>query len=154
MKEIAYQGVFVPEPSNQHHIIFKFLSHMWSTFKVSAWINLKWLNYVIIISSIIFASPTSYRLESCCCHCLYWVPIIHMYINTKQESRTENRFFFFSLPNLITILIIHSVAQAYVNQKKLDTETRILQANAAQFSKQTMQWLKLVEDFNTALKVR
>lgn len=77
-----------------------------------------------------------------------------MYINTKQESRTENRFFFFSLPNLITILIIHSVAQAYVNQKKLDTETRILQANAAQFSKQTMQWLKLVEDFNTALKVR
>lgn len=45
------------------------------------------------------------------------------------------------------------MAQAYVNQKKLDTETRILQANAAQFSKQTMQWLKLVEDFNTALKV-
>ncbi|KAK7477076.1 hypothetical protein BaRGS_00031662 [Batillaria attramentaria] len=44
------------------------------------------------------------------------------------------------------------VAQAYVNQKKLDTETRILQANAAQFSKQTLQWLKLVEDFNTALK--
>ena len=45
------------------------------------------------------------------------------------------------------------VANAYVNQKKLDTETKILQANAAQFSKQTAQWLKLVEDFNTALKV-
>ena len=45
------------------------------------------------------------------------------------------------------------VANAYVNQKKLDTETKILQANAAQFSKQTVQWLKLVEDFNTALKV-
>jgi hypothetical protein len=45
------------------------------------------------------------------------------------------------------------VAQAYVNQKKLDTETRILHTNAAQFSKQTLQWLKLVEDFNTALKV-
>jgi hypothetical protein len=45
------------------------------------------------------------------------------------------------------------VANAYVNQKKLDTETKILQANAAQFSKQTTQWLKLVEDFNTALKV-
>ena len=26
------------------------------------------------------------------------------------------------------------------------------QVNAAQFAKQTMQWLKLVEDFNTALK--
>lgn len=46
------------------------------------------------------------------------------------------------------------VANAYVNQKKLDTETKILQANAAQFSKQTAQWLKLVEDFNTALKVQ
>ncbi len=45
------------------------------------------------------------------------------------------------------------VAQAYVNQKKLDTETKILQANAAQFAKQTMMWLKLVEDFNTSLKV-
>ncbi|XP_033761998.1 biogenesis of lysosome-related organelles complex 1 subunit 1-like isoform X2 [Pecten maximus] len=44
------------------------------------------------------------------------------------------------------------VAQAYVNQKKLDTETKILQANAGQFSKQTIQWLKLVEDFNTSLK--
>ncbi|XP_074658762.1 biogenesis of lysosome-related organelles complex 1 subunit 1-like isoform X1 [Tubulanus polymorphus] len=44
------------------------------------------------------------------------------------------------------------VAQAYVNQKKLDTETKILQANAAQFAKQTTLWLRLVEDFNTALK--
>jgi len=50
-------------------------------------------------------------------------------------------------------LFIFSVAQAYINQKKLDTETKILQANASQFSKQTLQWLKLVEDFNTALKV-
>ena len=46
------------------------------------------------------------------------------------------------------------VAQAYVNQKKLDTETKILQANAAQFSKQTTQWLHLVEDFNQSLKVQ
>lgn len=44
------------------------------------------------------------------------------------------------------------VANAYVNQKKLDTETKILQANATQFAKQTTHWLKLVEDFNTALK--
>lgn len=44
------------------------------------------------------------------------------------------------------------VAQAYVNQKKLDTETKILQANTASFAKQTLQWLKLVEDFNTSLK--
>ena len=45
------------------------------------------------------------------------------------------------------------MAQAYVNQKKLDTETKILQNNAAQFAKQTAQWLKLIEDFNTSLKV-
>lgn len=44
------------------------------------------------------------------------------------------------------------VAQAYVNQKKLDTETKILQANAAHFAKQTTQWLKLVEEFNQSLK--
>ncbi|ESO84555.1 hypothetical protein LOTGIDRAFT_222056 [Lottia gigantea] len=53
------------------------------------------------------------------------------------------------------VLVDHlnsGVAQAYVNQKKLDTETKILQANASQFSKQTIQWLKLIEDFNTALK--
>ena len=47
----------------------------------------------------------------------------------------------------------YRVAQAYVNQKKLDTETKILQANASQYAKQTMQWLKLVEEFNQALKV-
>ncbi|KAI0240279.1 Biogenesis of lysosome-related organelles complex 1 subunit 1 [Lamellibrachia satsuma] len=44
------------------------------------------------------------------------------------------------------------VAQAYVNQKKLDTETKILQANATHFARQTTQWLKLVEDFNQSLK--
>lgn len=41
-----------------------------------------------------------------------------------------------------------------MNQKKLDTETKILQNNAAQFAKQTTQWLKLIEDFNTSLKVK
>ena len=58
------------------------------------------------------------------------------------------------LPYLLFNIIHHCrVAQAYVNQKKLDTETKILQANTASFAKQTLQWLKLVEDFNTSLKV-
>lgn len=48
---------------------------------------------------------------------------------------------------------VYSVAQAYVNQKKLDAETKTLQTNAAQFVKQTQSWLKLVEDFNQSLKV-
>jgi len=55
--------------------------------------------------------------------------------------------------NLINTLFCCSVAQAYVNQKKLDTETKILHANVTHFAKQTTLWLKLVEDFNQALKV-
>ena len=47
----------------------------------------------------------------------------------------------------------NSVAQAYVNQKKLDMETKTLQTNATHFVKQTQSWLKLVEDFNQSLKV-
>ncbi|XP_040197074.1 biogenesis of lysosome-related organelles complex 1 subunit 1 isoform X1 [Rana temporaria] len=44
------------------------------------------------------------------------------------------------------------VAQAYVNQRKLDHEVKTLQIQAAQFSKQTTQWIGLVENFNQALK--
>ncbi|KAH9513205.1 biogenesis of lysosome- organelles complex 1 subunit 1 [Bulinus truncatus] len=78
----------------------------------------------------------------------------------RQQARKElqdkrKRDAIVAATALSHVLVDHlnaGVAQAYVNQKKLDTETRILQANATQFSKQTMQWLKLVEDFNTALK--
>ncbi|NWX43482.1 BL1S1 protein, partial [Steatornis caripensis] len=44
------------------------------------------------------------------------------------------------------------VAQAYVNQRKLDHEVKTLQAQAAQFAKQTGQWITMVENFNQALK--
>lgn len=44
------------------------------------------------------------------------------------------------------------VAQAYLNQKKLDSEAKQLHINATQFAKQTVQWLHLVENFNQALK--
>ncbi|XP_032060727.1 biogenesis of lysosome-related organelles complex 1 subunit 1 [Anas acuta] len=44
------------------------------------------------------------------------------------------------------------VAQAYVNQRKLDQEVKTLQAQAAQFAKQTGQWITMVENFNQALK--
>ncbi|XP_063808735.1 biogenesis of lysosome-related organelles complex 1 subunit 1 [Pseudophryne corroboree] len=44
------------------------------------------------------------------------------------------------------------VAQAYVNQRKLDHEVKTLQTQAAQFAKQTTQWISLVENFNQALK--
>lgn len=45
------------------------------------------------------------------------------------------------------------VAQAYVNQRKLDHEVKTLQVQAGQFSKQTAQWIGMVEGFNQALKV-
>lgn len=44
------------------------------------------------------------------------------------------------------------MAQAYLNQKKLDAEAKQLHNNALQFSKQTQQWLSLVDNFNSALK--
>ncbi|KAK3536507.1 hypothetical protein QTP86_013827 [Hemibagrus guttatus] len=44
------------------------------------------------------------------------------------------------------------VAQAYVNQRKLDHEVKTLQVQAAQFAKQTSQWISMVENFNQALK--
>lgn len=45
-----------------------------------------------------------------------------------------------------------SVSQAYINQKKLDTETRMLQASVTNFNKQTVLWLRLVEDLKNSLK--
>ncbi len=45
------------------------------------------------------------------------------------------------------------VAQIFLNQKKLESETRILQQQALRFSKQTAQWITLIDQFNTSLKV-
>lgn len=44
------------------------------------------------------------------------------------------------------------VAQAYLNQKKLDAEAKQLHVQANNFAKQTHQWLNLIENFNQALK--
>ncbi|XP_068671512.1 biogenesis of lysosome-related organelles complex 1 subunit 1-like [Montipora foliosa] len=44
------------------------------------------------------------------------------------------------------------VEQAYVNQRKLETEAKQLQVHAVRFSKQTVQWLQMLESFNKALK--
>lgn len=51
------------------------------------------------------------------------------------------------------LLCFFRVAQAYVNQRKLDHEVKTLQVQASQFSKQTAQWISMVEGFNQALKV-
>ncbi len=44
------------------------------------------------------------------------------------------------------------VAQAYLNQKRLDAEAKQLHTHAAEFSRQTQQWLALVDSFNGTLK--
>ncbi|KOB72503.1 General control of amino acid synthesis-like protein [Operophtera brumata] len=44
------------------------------------------------------------------------------------------------------------VAQAYLNQKKLDAEAKLLHQGAINFAKQTQQWLALVENFSSSLK--
>lgn len=46
----------------------------------------------------------------------------------------------------------YSVAQAYLNQKKLDAEAKQLQHSATNFAKQTQLWLNLVESFSSSLK--
>jgi len=57
--------------------------------------------------------------------------------------------------NLTAALVDHlnvGVAQAYLNQKRLDAEAKQLHTNATEFSKQTSNWLQLVNSFNTTLK--
>lgn len=48
---------------------------------------------------------------------------------------------------------IPSVAQAYLNQKRLDAEAKQLHTSANNFAKQTQQWMTLIEGFSNALKV-
>ena len=42
--------------------------------------------------------------------------------------------------------------QAYLNQKRLDSEAKQLHLNATNFSKQTAAWLQLIDSFNDSLK--
>lgn len=48
---------------------------------------------------------------------------------------------------------VDSVAQAYLNQKRLDAEAKQLHTSANNFAKQTQQWMTLIEGFSNALKV-
>ncbi|XP_034945239.1 biogenesis of lysosome-related organelles complex 1 subunit 1 [Chelonus insularis] len=57
--------------------------------------------------------------------------------------------------NLTQALVDHlnvRVAQAYLNQRKLDAEAKQLQQSATAFAKQTHSWLNLVESFSSSLK--
>lgn len=57
--------------------------------------------------------------------------------------------------DLTNALVDHlnvGVAQAYLNQKRLDAEAKRLHGNATEFAKQTQNWITLVDSFNTSLK--
>ncbi|XP_023326852.1 biogenesis of lysosome-related organelles complex 1 subunit 1 [Eurytemora carolleeae] len=66
----------------------------------------------------------------------------------KQEALTAAN-------KLTEALVDHlnvGVAQAYLNQKRLDSEAKLLHQSATNFAKQTQSWLTVVESFNTSLK--
>ncbi|XP_014208641.1 biogenesis of lysosome-related organelles complex 1 subunit 1 [Copidosoma floridanum] len=74
----------------------------------------------------------------------------------RKESQEQKRKEAVQAANDLTqALVDHlnvGVAQAYLNQKKLDAEAKQLQTNATNFAKQTQSWLQLVESFSGALK--
>uniref|UniRef100_A0A3B3ZIR0 Biogenesis of lysosome-related organelles complex 1 subunit 1 n=1 Tax=Periophthalmus magnuspinnatus TaxID=409849 RepID=A0A3B3ZIR0_9GOBI len=77
--------------------------------------------------------------------------------NERKELQEKRRREAIAAATCLTeALVDHlnvGVAQAYVNQRKLDHEVKTLQVQASQFSKQTAQWISVVEGFNQALKV-
>ena len=46
----------------------------------------------------------------------------------------------------------YSVAQTYLNQRKLDSEAKQLHTNIEQFSRSMNQWMTLMNGFNDSLK--
>jgi len=76
--------------------------------------------------------------------------------HARKEQQEKNRKEAVEAASALThVLVDHlnvRVAQAYLNQKKLDVEAKQLHVHATQFAKQTVQWLHLVENFNQALK--
>lgn len=72
-------------------------------------------------------------------------------------SNSEWKFIDQFFPHKLHFKVDHlnvGVAQAYLNQKRLDQEAKNLNTNANNFNKQTQQWLSLIESFTSSLKVR
>ncbi|XP_028397608.1 biogenesis of lysosome-related organelles complex 1 subunit 1-like [Dendronephthya gigantea] len=74
-------------------------------------------------------------------------------IRDQQELKRKEAF---ESANVVVDKLVSTlndgVEEVYQNQKKLEAEAKQLQSHAAQFSKQTIQWLQLAEGFNRALK--
>ncbi|MCL4141072.1 UNVERIFIED_CONTAM: hypothetical protein GTU68_038600 [Idotea baltica] len=73
----------------------------------------------------------------------------------REEQEQKRKEAIQASSKLTQALVDHlnvGVAQAYLNQKRLDTEASQLEQNATQFQKATGQWLGLVSTFASALK--
>jgi len=73
----------------------------------------------------------------------------------KEQQEIKRKEALTAANNLTTALVDHlnvGVAQAYLNQKRLDSEAKQLHLNATNFSKQTAAWLQLIDSFNSSLK--
>ncbi|XP_065095595.1 biogenesis of lysosome-related organelles complex 1 subunit 1 [Ochlerotatus camptorhynchus] len=73
----------------------------------------------------------------------------------KEEQDRRRKEAILSANELTQNLVDHlnvGVAQAYLNQKRLDAEAKQLHVGATNFAKQTQQWLTLIENFNGSLK--
>ncbi|EGI59766.1 Biogenesis of lysosome-related organelles complex 1 subunit 1 [Acromyrmex echinatior] len=73
----------------------------------------------------------------------------------KERQEQKRKEAVQAASNLTQALVDHlnvGVAQAYLNQKKLDAEAKQLQHSATNFAKQTQLWLNLVESFSSSLK--
>jgi len=73
----------------------------------------------------------------------------------KEQQEVKRKDALQSAGQLTTALVDHlnvGVAQAYLNQKRLDSEAKQLHLNATNFAKQTTAWLQMIESFNNSIK--
>ncbi|EDW74744.1 uncharacterized protein Dwil_GK15842 [Drosophila willistoni] len=73
----------------------------------------------------------------------------------KQEQEVRRKEAIDASNELTQALVDHlnvGVAQAYLNQKRLDAEAKQLHVGATNFAKQTNQWLQLIDTVSGALK--
>jgi len=73
----------------------------------------------------------------------------------KEENEKKRKQVISSINNVSSALldsVNNEVSAIFNNQKKLEGEAKALQVATQKFSKQTTQWLTLVENFNNSLK--
>ncbi|KAG0715888.1 Biogenesis of lysosome-related organelles complex 1 subunit 1 [Chionoecetes opilio] len=73
----------------------------------------------------------------------------------KEEQERRRKEAIQASSSLTHALVDHlnvGVAQAYLNQRRLDSEAIQLEQNATNFQRQTSQWLTLVSSFTDSMK--